>query len=151
MLQRLLAFTGKRDGGTTMPDRAAENLAVLKKCFAIIGTCDANALVEHYTEDYVLELPYATADGATQYEGRETVRARLREIFRILRLDLTLTVVHPTTDPDLVIAEYTSEGTSLQTGEPSSNRYVGFWWFRDGLVCRTREYYNPEISVTKKV
>ncbi|NQZ95919.1 MAG: nuclear transport factor 2 family protein [Myxococcales bacterium] len=134
-----------------MRERAAENLAVLKKCFAIIGTGDADALVEHYTDDYVLELPYATTDGTTRYEGRDAVRARLRLVFRVLRLNLRVTVVHPAADPDLVIAEYTSEGTSLPTGERTSNRYVGFWWFRDGLACRTREYFNPELSVTKSV
>ncbi|MEE2665167.1 MAG: nuclear transport factor 2 family protein [Myxococcota bacterium] len=132
-----------------MRERAAENLAVLKECFAIIGTGDADALVEHYTDDYVLELPYATADGTTRYEGRDVVRARLRAVFRVLHLDLSITATHPAADPDLVIAEYTSSGTSQPTGELSSNRYVGFWWFRNGLVCRTREYFNPELSVTK--
>ncbi len=134
-----------------MPDLAADNLAVLKKCFAIIGTGDADALVLHYTEDYVLELPYATTDGTTRYDGRDAVRARLRKVFRVLRLDLTISEVHPTADPNLLIAEYTSEGRSLPEGDRTFNRYVGFWWFRDGRVCRTREYFNPELSVTKHV
>ena len=134
-----------------MRDRAAQNIAVLKKCFATIAAGDADALVEHYTDDYVLELPYASIDGATKYDGRDAVRARLRAVFRVLHLDLTITKVHAAADPDLVIAEYESAGTSLPTGEPSSNRYVGFWWFRNGLVCRTREYFNPELSVTKRV
>ena len=71
-------------------------------------------------------------------------------MFRVLRLNLTITQSHPTADPDLVIAEYTSEGTSLPTGVRTSNRHVGFWWFREGLVCRTREYFNPQLSVTKR-
>ena len=134
-----------------MGDRASANVGVLTKCFETIAAGDADALVEYYTDDYVLELPYATADGATRYDGRDAVRARLRLVFRVLRLNLRVTVVHPAADPDLVIAEYTSEGTSLPTGERTSNRYVGFWWFRDGLACRTREYFNPELSVTKSV
>ena len=134
-----------------MRDRAAENLTLMRQCFEIIGTGDADALVLHYTDDYVLELPYATTDGGRRYEGRDAVRTRLRAVFRVLRLNLTITQSHPTADPDLVIAEYTSEGTSLPTGERTSNRYVGFWWFREGLVCRTREYFNPELSVTKRV
>ena len=134
-----------------MPDGAANNLAVLKKCFAIIGTGDADALVEHYTEDYVLELPYATPEGTTRYSGRDAVRARLRKVFRVLRLELTISELHPTADPNLLIAEYTSEGRSLPDGNRTFNRYVGFWWFRDGMACRTREYFNPELSVTKKV
>jgi len=134
-----------------MRDEAARNVALMKRCFATIATGDADALVEHYTDDYVLELPYASADGATRYDGREAVRARLRAVFRVLRLDLTITHLHPAADPDLVIAEYTSAGTSLPSGTRSSNRYVGFWWFRDGRVCRTREYFNPDLSVTKSV
>ena len=134
-----------------MHETAAENLEVLTKCFAIIGTGDVEELVEYYSEDYVLELPYATPDGTTRYEGREAVLARLRRVFQVLRLKMRVAAVHPTADPDLVIAEYTSEGTSLPTGERSTNRYVGFWWFRNGLVCRTREYFNPELSVTKRL
>jgi len=134
-----------------MRDEVAGNVALLERCFETIATGDADALVEHYTEDYVLELPYASADGGTRYEGREAVRARLRSIFRVLRLELTLTHLHPAAAPDLLIAEYTSTGRSLPSGLPTANRYVGFWWFRDGKVCRTREYFNPDLSVTKQV
>jgi len=134
-----------------MRDRAALNLVVMEQCFEIIGRGDADGLVQHYTDDYVLELPFASADGGRRYEGRETVRARLQAVFRVLRLEITLTEVHPCADPDLVIAEYTSVGTSLPTGARNANRYVGLWWFREGRVSRTREYFNPELWVARKI
>jgi len=134
-----------------MRGKAAENLTLLRKCFEAIASGDADALADYYTEDYVLELPYATTDGTRCYEGREAALGRLRSVFRVLRLELKFSAIHPSADPNLIIAEYTSEGTSMPSGEASANRYVGFWWFRNGRVCRTREYFNPELSVTKRV
>ena len=65
-----------------------------------------------------------------------------------VRFTLTITEVHPSADPDLVIAEYTSEGEMVATGQPYRNRYIGLWWFRDGHVCRTREFYNPAATTS---
>ena len=59
---------------------------------------------------------------------------------------LHITEVYPCVDPDLVIAEYTSQGEVIPTGRRYSNRYIGLWRFRDGKVCFTREYLNPEIA-----
>jgi ketosteroid isomerase-like protein len=50
----------------------------------------------------------------------------------------------------LVIVEYTSEGKFLATGRPFRNRYIALWWFRNGRVCRTREFFNP-TAVTSLV
>ena len=58
----------------------------------------------------------------------------------------TSPTVYPCVDPDLVIAEYTSQGEVIPTGRRYSNRYIGLWRFRDGKVCFTREYLNPEIA-----
>ncbi|MCY4195168.1 MAG: nuclear transport factor 2 family protein [bacterium] len=123
---------------------AQSNLEILQSVFDAMG--DADAVVAHYTDDYVLDLPYARADGPDRTQGKEAVRQRLAGAFRVFRFALEITEVYPCADPDLLIAEYVSEGEVISTGRRYSNRYIGLWRFRDGKVCFTREYYNPETA-----
>ena len=133
-------------------DRAAarparpDHLERLKSVFAAMARGDADAAVAHYTTDYVLEFPYPVERDAFRVEGRETVRDYLAKSFETFRFELEIEVVHPSADPDLLILEYNGRGRVLTTRKPYDNRYMGFWWFRDGLVCRTREYYDPGVA-----
>lgn len=122
----------------------ADNQQVLQSVFDAMG--DADAVVAHYTDDYVLELPYAHPDKPDRTEGKEVVRERLVQAFKMFSFTLHITEVYPCTDPDLLIAEYTSQGEVIPTGRRYSNRYIGLWRFRDGKVCFTREYLNPEAA-----
>lgn len=129
-----------------MPGEAAANRDALERTFATIGTGNADAIIEHYTPDYVLELPYRSTDELFRVEGREATREYLRAIFRTRRFELRITEIHPTLDPALVIAEYTSQGVTLPERQPIRNVYIGLWSFREGKAFRTREYYNPALS-----
>lgn len=144
-----------------MTDRAQANLERLSLCFEAIGRGDVDALVAHYTEDYVLELPFAVSPPGAEsgaetvageprpirrIEGREAVRTYLRGALERFRFALRLDVVHPSADPDLLIVEYHARGEHRPSGGAYANRYVGFWWFRDERVRRTREYYDPRAA-----
>ena len=120
------------------------NLETLQSVFDSMG--DADAVVAHYTDDYVLELPYAHPENLDRTEGKEAVRERLVGAFQVFRFTLHITELYPCADPDLLIAEYVSQGEVIPTGRRYSNRYIGLWRFRDGKVCFTREYLNPEIA-----
>ena len=58
---------------------------------------------------------------------------------------LSLVEVHFCVDPDLLVAEYTSEGRAAATGKPYRNTYIGLWRFRDGRICGVKEYLNPMV------
>ena len=120
------------------------NFEILQSVFDSMG--DADAVVAHYTDDYVMELPYAYPDKPDRTEGKEAVRQRLVGAFKVFRFTLHITEAYPCVDPDLLIAEYTSEGEVIPSGRRYSNRYIGLWRFRDGKVCFTREYLNPEAA-----
>ncbi len=122
------------------------HLEVLQRVFAHMAKGDAAAAVAHYTPDYVIEFPYPVARGAFRVEGRDTVRDYLSRAFEVFRFELAIDVVHPSSDPDLLIAEYHGRGRALTTGKPYDNRYVGFWWFRGDAICRTREYYDQGVA-----
>lgn len=119
------------------------NARLLRECFAAISAGDVDRLVAHYTADYELEFPYRSPDATFRVRGRDAVRAHLARAFERVELALALTGLYPAADPDLIVAEYRAEGRLRASGAPYRNRYVGFWWFREGRVCRTREYYDP--------
>ena len=128
--------------GTAMSKEEA--LAVVERCFDALARQDVEALCENYTEDYVLELGYFKPDEPLVVEGRENVRAYLGNFLHIQQMQLRFTGHHWIADEQLLIAEYTSQGRFLDTGEVYANRYVGYWYLRDGRVRRLREYYNPQ-------
>lgn len=127
-----------------MDSNERRSLEVVKSCFEALAALDADRLAAHYTEDYILELPYWKPDEPLVIEGRETVHAYLVELLAVQRMHLTMTNHHWIPDERLLIAEYTSRGDFLDTGEPYANRYVGYWYFEGERVRRLREYYNPQ-------
>ncbi len=98
-------------------------------------------LVGNYTDDMVLELPYASPPSVI--EGLDTALGYLTAAFGVFRFSLTITEVHECVDPDLLVLEYTSAGRLLASGKPYANRYIGVYWFRDGRIAKVREFYNP--------
>lgn len=123
---------------------ARRQLAVMEGCFAALEARDTDRLVAHYTEDYVLELPYFKPDEPLVVEGRKAVREYLATILGRQRMELTLTGLHAVPEERLLIAEYVSRGEFVDDGSPYANRYVGYWYFEGDLVRRLREYYNPQ-------
>ena len=119
-------------------------LEIVDSCFAAIAALDADRTAAHYTEDYVLELPYWKPDQPLVIEGRDAVHAFLVELLAVQQMRFTLTNSHWIPEERLLIAEYTSRGAFLDTGEPYQNRYVGYWFFAGERVRHLREYYNPQ-------
>ena len=106
-----------------------------------IGEVDVDRLADYWTEDFVLELPYA--DPPRMLEGKPAVCAYLREALALFQLRLRVTDVYLCPDRDVVIAEYVSDGYVTTTGKPYENRYIGVFMFRGENVSWQREFYNP--------
>lgn len=125
--------------------RRQANKAVLAQVFEAMGSGDTQALAQFYTQDFTLELPYAEPE-PIKVEGLENVGAYLGEALKTFRFTLSLGVIYDLADPDVLIAEYTSQGEVTTTGKSYANDYIGIWRFRDGKVCGTKEWYNPLIA-----
>lgn len=127
---------------TELDAHRRRNLDTIDRIFAAISVGDASAQVANYTDDIVLETPFADPPG--RREGRDVVEAYLAAAFGVFRFTLHLTEVHPGLDLDEMIVEFESrDGTYLPTGAPYENTYIGVFRFRDGLVCFQREFFNP--------
>jgi ketosteroid isomerase-like protein len=101
-------------------------------------------MLANYTDDLVMELPYA--DPPSILQGSDTIREYLSGAFQVFKFRLDITEVHECADPDKLVLEYVSEGTVTTTGKPYANTYIGVYWFRDGAICKVREFYNPVPS-----
>ena len=126
---------------TADDETRARNRAALTGAVAAINAGDAAAQMGHYTDDLVLEFPYA--DPPKRMQGKDVVLPYLANALALFELDLRVVEVHETTDPDEVVVEAAATGTFVPNGAPYENRYVIVYGFRDGLICRQREYYNP--------
>ncbi len=123
---------------------SARNLDAVRRGFAGIAAGSVDAMLESYTDDLVLELPYASPPKVVS--GKEAIAEYLGAAFTVLRFVLEITDVHELVDPTMLVLEYTSEGRVLSTGRAFANRYIGIYWFRDGQVRRVREFYNPMLT-----
>ncbi|MER7487677.1 nuclear transport factor 2 family protein [Streptomyces sp. NPDC126497] len=103
--------------------------------------------VELFTEDGVLEFPYAPKGYTTRLEGREEMLAHIRNFPKAFRLKMVDVRIHETVDPTLVIAELRSEGVALETGRPYDQSYISVVETVDGRISRYVDYWNPLIAM----
>ena len=120
------------------------NIDVLKTAIAAIGRGNSEIFSNLYTEDWVLELPYSEPPKVLR--GVNEILAYLKPQMGKLEFTLTLTEIFECLDPNLLIAEYVSEGRSTITDKPYQNTYIGLWRFREGKICGVKEYLNPLIA-----
>ena len=129
---------------TELSPTAQGHLAIIERAFAGIAEFSADKMLEHYTDDLVLEMPYT--EPAVTLEGKPTILKYLRGAFKVFQFSIDITDVHELADPTMLILEYTSKGNVTTTGKIYANRYVGVYWFRDDKICRVREYFNPALT-----
>jgi ketosteroid isomerase-like protein len=75
--------------------------------------------------------------------GKEAVRAYLTPALATFSMHLDITRLIHGLDPDVLVAEYTSEGHVTTTDKPYTNSYIAVVRFRGDLISAQREYYNP--------
>lgn len=105
--------------------------------------------VDDITDDFEFELPYGPGRRAMQVGGKtawKEMNAATWPMFENDHIVLNVTRIHEMRSPDMLIAEYLSEGKVKHTGKPYLNRYIGILEFRDGLISRWTEFHNPEIT-----
>ena len=97
--------------------------------------------------DGYVEWPYRPEGMPARVQGREQVREFLNaQANGLVRFDeYRNTVIHETTDPEVVIVEYDAHGTVIPTGAPLHQTIIAVLRIRDGLVVSYRDYLNPLV------
>jgi ketosteroid isomerase-like protein len=121
--------------------RRLKNRHAMEAFMSAVGTGDFALLETLCQPDFVVELPYS--DPPQRLEGFPAYRAAVAPSLEVFQFSLTLSAVHPCLDPDLLIAEYTSDGIATTTGKVYRNVYIGVWGFREGRIASLREFFNP--------
>jgi uncharacterized protein len=108
---------------------------------------DTETFVGLFAPDGYVEWPYRPAGIPGRVEGREQIREFLTaQASGFVRFDeYRNTVIHETTDPEVVIVEYDVHGIVIPTGAPLHQTIIAVLRIRDGLVVSYRDYLNPLV------
>jgi len=98
-------------------------------------------LADLYAEDVVVEMPMDPH--RTRLDGREAVRQRFAAAadgwFELRAHDV---IVHATTDPEVVIAEFEYDGLNRTTGKKFTVANVQVLRVRGGRIVASRDYHD---------
>lgn len=108
---------------------------------------DTETFVSLIAPDGYIEWPYRPAGIPGRLQGREQIREFLTtQANGLVRFDeYRNTVIHETTDPQVVIVEYDAHGTVIPTGAPLHQTIIAVLRINDGLVVSYRDYLNPLV------
>ncbi|MFI9457149.1 nuclear transport factor 2 family protein [Amycolatopsis sp. NPDC052450] len=93
-----------------------------------------------YAEDAVVENPQRPPV-PTRYEGRETLPENFGGGMNV-RMNRADVLIHGTTDPEVIIAEYRNVGEALDTGKSFDIANIQLLRVRDGLIAHSRDYHD---------
>lgn len=100
-----------------------------------------------WAEDGVMEFPFAPPGWPARVEGRAAIEDYLRDYPKMLDIQgFPKQVVHQSTDPDVLIAEFDAEGVVVATGKPYRASYIAVITTRDGEIVHYRDYWNPLLA-----
>jgi ketosteroid isomerase-like protein len=95
-----------------------------------------------YAENAVVEHPQAVPR-PTRTTGRAAVHQRFTgALAGTLRLKRKNVVVHETTDPEVIVAEYDYDAESAETGRTDVTANIQVLRIRDGLIVHSRDYHD---------
>ncbi|MEV7097004.1 nuclear transport factor 2 family protein [Amycolatopsis sp. NPDC051045] len=95
-----------------------------------------------YAEDTVVEHPQAVPR-PTRLTGRAAVHERFTgALAGSLRLKRKNVIVHETTDPEVIVAEYDYDAESVSTGRTIATANIQVLRIRDGLIVSSRDYHD---------
>jgi uncharacterized protein len=104
---------------------------------------DPAAVDDLWTEDVVVEVPFAAPGRPKRFDGRDAFLAFARpgrEMLPVRIEDCRDVVIHDTADPEVVVVEYVLVGRSTITGKQGSSAFIAVLRTRDGKIAHWREY-----------
>jgi uncharacterized protein len=95
-----------------------------------------------YAEDAIVEHPFATT-AARRLEGREALRQHFAGAAGApLEMHASNIVIHDTTDPEVIVAEFDYHGRVTTTGRTFTIPNIFVIRVHDGQIVSSRDYVN---------
>jgi ketosteroid isomerase-like protein len=114
---------------------------VFRRLIEGIGEGHWPQLADLYAEDAVVDMPMHPQ--RVHIEGRSAVRQHFAAAARgPVALRPHHVVVHTTTDPEVIVAEFEYDGVNRATGKKFTVANVQVLRVRDGLIVATRDYHD---------
>jgi uncharacterized protein len=130
---------------TDTPSPAAD---VLHRGLDLMLAKDMRGFLTLWHDDAIAEFPFAPAGFPRRLDGIAAITDYLIDYPERLDIagfsDLT---VHQSTDPAVVIAEFTGTGTVVATGRPYKMPYIAVLTVREGKIAHYRDYWDPIVAV----
>jgi uncharacterized protein len=121
---------------------AAQPRLIVERLGRAMRAKDMDGFAELFASDGVLEYVYAAPGLPGRLEGREVIRAFLTASPAPAQIEIqeVRTVVHETSDPDVVVAEIEHSGITVATQAPYRLAAIGVIRLRDGEIAHYRDY-----------
>jgi hypothetical protein len=104
------------------------------------------AWVGLWDADGVFEFPFAPDGWPQRLEGKAAVAEYMRGYPDHIDLhDFPYVEIHRTTDAGTIVVEMRAVGRLVQNDSPYDMTYIAVVTFRDGLITRYRDYWNPLV------
>ena len=119
---------------------------VLTNLLSLMGK-DVQAWADLLAEDAVFESPYAPGK-PVRLEGKEVIYNFIKNALAQMQdLMFTNIRVYPTTNPNLLWAEFHGEAVAVATGRYYQQDYVLRLETRESKIVHYREYSNPMAAI----
>ena len=122
-------------------------LAVLERRRQCLINRDMAGFADLFTEDAVIELPFAAAGLPDRLAGQDAIRefATRTADWPFEIVDLRVRHLHRTADPEVVIVELTTLGRVTATGETFQVPCIQVFRIRDGRIALFRDYVGNQF------
>ncbi|MBW4701648.1 nuclear transport factor 2 family protein [Micromonospora sp. RL09-050-HVF-A] len=135
---------GTDDQGTTVSNPST---ALFHRAMHLLLAKDMPGFIALFADDGVMEFPFAPAGQPSRVTGRAAVHDYLIDYPEILDVrEITEVTVHETTDPAVLVAEFTAGGVVVASDRPYRLRYIAVLTIRDGHIVHYRDYWNPQAA-----
>ncbi|MGL5833852.1 MAG: nuclear transport factor 2 family protein [Waterburya sp.] len=121
---------------------------IFDTALALIST-SVEAWSDLLAEDAIMEIPYAPAIGApSRLEGKSDIYNHVQAgIAQMSNLTFTKIRKYPTTDPNVLWAEYHGEALVSATGRHYQQDYVTRIEIKNGKIVHLCDYFNPTATM----
>jgi len=130
-----------------MTDANPSPQAVFAHSLELISSARIKEWVSLFTPDGVLEFPFPLPGFPLKVEGTAALLEHMKRFPEQLEVKFSAPTYYRAADPELVIADFTSEGTALMTGQKFQQAYLSMLWVRDGKIRRYRDFWNPWVII----
>ncbi len=130
-------------------DKSAAPREVFERQMHTIQNLDTDGQADLFAVDGVMEFPLALEGFPHRLEGREEIRRVIGAAVQPLKqakhriLAYRSLVVHETTDPEVIIVEFTVEGEI--GGRSFQAPYIQVFRIRNGEIVSMRDYFSGDV------